>query len=399
MGGRAKDMFRVFFAGGGTGGHLFPGLSLAQAIKVLLPDSEITFVVSGKRLDSSLIENRGFNFVRIEQRYLPRDPRRMGQFMVTNVRAFWQASRLIVRRRPDVVVGLGGYASFAAAAASLLAGVPVVLLEQNVIPGKANRALALAADRVFCQWPGSARYFLRRDNLTFAGSPVRESLKPEYKVSKEIAREKLALSPERRTLLVLGGSQGASAVNNAMLGALPEIEEFRDRIQIIHLAGRAHAPSVRATYRQAGICGKVYGFCEQMQLIYCAADLAFCRAGGTTIAEITAMGLPSVLVPLPNAAANHQLANARALACTGAARLLQQKYLTAQVVRRVVFDLLLDEVELACMARRSFLMGRPAAAARIAREIAEKYMNSHVSLTAEAQRGEAASLAASPAAC
>jgi UDP-N-acetylglucosamine--N-acetylmuramyl-(pentapeptide) pyrophosphoryl-undecaprenol N-acetylglucosamine transferase len=367
---RENNMFKVFMAGGGTGGHLFPGISLAEAIKSREPDSDIRFVISGKKLDLALLEDKGFSCVRIEQRHLPQHPRQLGDFMLTNARALWQVVRLMLRDRPDVVVGLGGYASFAAATSAKLLGVPLVVLEQNVIPGRANRALALAAQSVFCQWPEAARYFVRRDNLRFTGNPTRESLK---KISKEIAREKLGLAPARHTLLVLGGSQGASALNRVMLGSLGELGKLKNMIQIIHLAGKKESELVRSAYMKAGISASVYDFLKEMELAYWAADLAFCRAGGTTIAELTAVGLPSVLVPFPHAAQNHQLANAKALVTTGAARLIEEKSLSVKAVKKLVLDLLLDSEELGRMAEKALLAGRPAAASQIAANIVREF--------------------------
>jgi UDP-N-acetylglucosamine--N-acetylmuramyl-(pentapeptide) pyrophosphoryl-undecaprenol N-acetylglucosamine transferase len=361
---------RIYFAGGGSGGHLFPGMSLAQAIRAREPAAEIRFLISGKKLDAALLAETGFSCHTIEQRHLPQHPRQLADFMVTNARAFWKLIRMMFRERPDVVVGLGGYASFAASAAAKLCAVPVVLLEQNVIPGKANRALALAADRVFCQWRSSARYFARRDNLSFEGNPVRESLQG---VSRKAARRKLGLSLHLPTVLVLGGSQGARALNGAIVDALTSLNGLAGGFQAIHLAGQEQAEEVRNAYNRAGVTASVHGFMHEMQLAYSAANLVFCRAGGTTIAEVTAVGLPSVLVPLPTAAENHQLANARELAATGAARLLEEKDLQPQAVREAVFELLLDGSKLRDMANRAKEAAKPAAAKDIAETIMHRF--------------------------
>lgn len=363
-------MFKVLLAGGGTGGHLFPGISLAEAIKSREPDAEINFVISGKKLDLKILEDRGFGCTRIEQRHLPQSPRQFGDFMLTNARALWQIARLMLKNLPDVVVGLGGYASFTAAASAKLCAIPLVVLEQNVIPGRANRALALTADRVFCQWSQAARYFVRRDNLRFSGNPTRESLR---KISKKIAREKLGLMPDKSTLLVLGGSQGASALNRAMLTSAGVLKKHRNRVQVIHLAGRKESETVMDAYSKMKITASVHEFLKEMEFAYSAADLVLCRAGGTTIAELTAVGLPSVLVPIPHAAQNHQLANAKALASTGAARLLEEKNMSAQAVDKIVLALLLDEKELVRMAEKASLAGRPAAAKRIAENIVSEF--------------------------
>ncbi len=372
---RETGMFRVFITGGGTGGHLFPGISLAEAIRAAEPDADIRFLISGKKLDTALLENRGFPCLQVEQRHIPKTARQILDFMATNARAVWQVIRVMLRARPDVVVGLGGYASFATAAAAKLCAVPLVLLEQNVIPGKANRALALAASRVFCQWPQAARYFMRRDNLTFSGNPVRETLR---RTSTEVALRKLGLAPGRRTLLVLGGSQGANALNKFFLESLPVLKDFSDQIQIIHLAGKSQSEPVSAAYQQAGIRASVHNFLEEMQLAYSAADLALCRAGGTTIAELTALGLPSILVPYPHSAQNHQMANAKEMVSAGAARLLQEQNLSPQAMKSCVLDLLFDEKGLARMAYKAALLGQPRAAAQIAEAIVEEYKTEKV---------------------
>ncbi len=361
---------KVFFAGGGSGGHLFPGISLAQALRRSEPQSQIRFLISSKKLDAALLENSGFEFQRIEQRHLPQHPRQLGDFMLTNARAFWLLTRLMFRERPDVLVGLGGYASFSAAAAAKLCAVPLVLLEQNVIPGKANRALALAADSVFCQWHRSARYFARRDNLSFMGNPIRESLR---KITREAAAGELGLDPGKPTLLVLGGSQGARALNDGMMDALPSLNGFTGKFQVIHLAGQAQAQRVTEAYRKAEVRASIHGFMREMQLAYSASDLVFCRAGGTTIAEITAMGLPSVLVPLPTAAENHQMANALELVSAGASRLLEEKNLRPQKIQKAVFELLLDAGELKRMSDRAQENARPDAADRIAGTIVHRF--------------------------
>jgi len=363
-------MFKVYMAGGGTGGHLFPGISLAQAIKARETDARIKFLVSGKRLDTALLEDKGFECVKVEQRHLPHSPGQVADFMITNARALWQVTRMMMKDRPEVVVGLGGYASFAAAAAAKICGVPLVLLEQNAVPGKTNRALSLAADRVFCQWSQASRYFMRRGNLKFKGNPVRDSLK---KLSKEIARTMLGLESDRNTLMVLGGSQGASSLNRIMIESIPIIEEWSDRLQIIHLAGSSQAEIVEESYREAGIKAKVFDFLKEMHLAYSAADLVFCRAGGTTIAELTAMGIPSILVPYPHASDNHQLANAKALASRGAARIIEEKHVSSEKIEKEVIGLLLDESALKLMSANAVAAGRPEAATEIAGNIVESY--------------------------
>lgn len=224
------------------------------------------------------------------------------------------SSRRIRAFRPDVVLGLGGYGSVPPVLAAVAAGIPYAILELNARPGRANRFLAAGAARIYAQWP-QARGGLR---VVVTGSPLRARLR---RVPREEALRRFGLEPGRPTLAVIGGSQGAEALNR---GAVAGLDGTASQIQVIHVAGAGRAEGVREAYRAAGARASVWEFLPDMETLYSAADLAVSRAGAMAIAELAAFGLPAVLVPIARSADGHQLENARVVARAGAALLLEE---------------------------------------------------------------------------
>ena len=364
---------RIAFAGGGTGGHLFPGLSLAEELHRRDPNGQLLFLCTERdKAYESLWEPW------LDVAVLPGSNRgALARRLVSLLPAASGAMRQFLRFRPDVVVGLGGYGSLAPVMCARLLGIPTMLLEQNVMPGRANRLLSRVADEVACQWEESAQFFRRRDKVRVTGNPIRRRIRREDRAQ---AAAELGLDAAMPTLLVMGGSQGARPINNLMIEAIPLFASLRPssiehrassienagHIQFVHLAGRADRERVQAAYEQHGLPAKVLGFLEDMSLAYGACDLVLSRAGGTSIAEFTALGIPSLLVPLPHAADNHQHLNARVLEYGRAAVLLEQKGLTAERLVKEVAELLADRPRLAYMAERSREAGVPRAASVVA---------------------------------
>jgi UDP-N-acetylglucosamine--N-acetylmuramyl-(pentapeptide) pyrophosphoryl-undecaprenol N-acetylglucosamine transferase len=235
-------------------------------------------------------------------------------------RAILTAAREIRRFRPHVLVGVGGYGTVPPVLAAKALGVPFVLLEQNVRPGKANRFLAAAAERIYVQWPEAKNAFPGcGSRVLFTGSPLRDALRP---VAREDARQRFGLAPDRPTVAVVGGSQGAEALNR---GAVAGLDGTAPHLQLIHVAGSpAQAQAVRAAYAERGARAEVREFVQEMDLLYSAADLIVSRAGAMAIAEIAAFGVPAVLVPIARSAGDHQRENARAAARTGGAILMEE---------------------------------------------------------------------------
>lgn len=289
---------RVVFAGGGTGGHLFPGIALAEE----LPCGSVSFLCTLREFDSRRLTVRG----------LPH--RSVGRWSVRS------ALRHLRERRADVVVGLGGGGSFPGLAAGMLRGVPVVCLEQNVLPGRVTRLGGRGAQRVYAQWSETRRYLPGLNGrFVWTGSPLRRMKSP----GREESRRRYGLSPARPTVLVLGGSQGAETLNRVMPEAAARVG---NRVQFLHLAGRAERiEAVERAYRSCGAPAAVLAFEEEMEFAYAAADLAVSRAGAMAIAELCRFRIPSLLIPYPDAADDHQAVNARALAARGAASWMREK--------------------------------------------------------------------------
>jgi len=346
--GIAMSGFRVIFAGGGTGGHLMPGLSVAEELRRRLPPgSRVAFVCAGTALEKRMVEGRGFEFLALpslkRSGYSPprHEGTKNGLLGISLERFSWclgvlvaeiewaaraaggllAARRLIRRLRPDLIVSLGGHAAVAPSLAAALCGVPVAIMEQNALPGKANRLLSWWAREVYAPWPGTEPFFARPGRVRVTGNPVRaDLLRPRTRP----AWEGFGLDRRKKTLLVMGGSQGAQFINLAVLAALPALEAESSWLQVLHSAGEGGYPAVAAAYAGKKIQSAVFPFIEDMASAYAVSDLALCRAGGTTLAELTALGVPAVLVPLPTAANDHQRRNASLVAGTGAALILEQ---------------------------------------------------------------------------
>lgn len=349
---------RLLLAGGGTGGHLFPAVALAEQLRREEPESAVLFVGTARGLESRLLPELGWPLRTVpmsgwaglglaERLKVP------GRLLAS----LSQSRRILKEFHPDVVVGVGGYASLPVLLAARLAGIPYLVHEQNAWPGLANRLLGGGAERVCLSFAEAGKGF-RGARLAVTGNPVRaamESCPP--------------LTSEPLQLLVFGGSHGARAINRALLEALPALAAWRGTLSIVHQTGRADLDEVSAGYRAAGWTGvEVTPFITDMATAYARASLVVCRAGATTLAELTACGRPAVLIPYPFAANNHQEANAAALAAKGAAIMLVQRELKADSFAALLDGLLRDPARLTAMGAASRALSRPGAAARLLAE-------------------------------
>jgi len=346
----------IMIMAGGTGGHVFPGLAVADFLR----DSGWRVVWLGARsgMEANLVPKRGYAMAWVNFSGLRgKGPLAFFLLPLRLLVAFWQSARAIIAHRPDVVLGMGGYISFPGGMMAALFGKPLVVHEQNSIAGLANKVLAGVADRVLCAFPGA----LKRATLT--GNPVRP----------EIAA---IAAPERRyaersgplRVLVVGGSLGAKALNDVMPRALALLPGER-RPLVTHQSGAQHVDSLQQAYSAAGVSAKTPAFIEDMAAAYAEADLVVCRAGATTIAEIAAAGVASVLVPYPHAVDDHQTANARFLADAGAAVLVPQSELSAEGLAELLVGF--DRVRLRDMATRARSLARPEATSAVAMACAE----------------------------
>lgn len=339
-------------AGGGTGGHLFPGLAVAEQM-MQSAGNEVVFVGSSTGIEARVIPGTRFAFHAVDVRGLRgRGVRGALQLAYQLPVAVLRALRLLGRLRTQVVLGVGGYASFPVVCAAWLRGIPAVLLEQNAIPGMANRVLARLARRVCTNFPDD-RGFFPAGRVVQTGNPVR----------KLEARDGAAAGAF--TLLVFGGSQGARRINDALFDAAPRLFAEIPRLRVIHQTGAADLERLRARYRELGVDARVLPFIDDMGAAYGEARLVVCRAGATTLAELTNLGKPAVLIPYRFAADDHQRANAEVLAKRGAAVLILEADLSARLLADVVIGLARDEERLKAMGAAARGLAVPDAAARV----------------------------------
>ena len=359
----------MVFAGGGTGGHLFPALSVADELRRRDERCDIVFIGGRGGLEERVIPERGYSLELLEVEGLKgkRGMKRV-KSLYKALAATYRAIGLLRRLKPIGVIGSGSYASGPVVLAAKLLRLKTAILEQNAIPGITNRYLGRFVDRVYVSFEESCSYF-PEERVILAGNPVRREILEEAARQREelIARRKRSF-----TILVFGGSQGAKTINTAVLDALEYLTDMVNSIRIIHQTGVEWCDEVRAGYERKGLLaaggGKSNGgivevvpFIEDMATAYTSADLVICRAGATSIAEITALGLASVLIPYPFAADNHQEVNARLLSGRGAAVMVGQDGLTGQVMAEEIRALYNDREKLHGIRTASKALGRPGA--------------------------------------
>jgi UDP-N-acetylglucosamine--N-acetylmuramyl-(pentapeptide) pyrophosphoryl-undecaprenol N-acetylglucosamine transferase len=383
---------RILIAGGGTGGHVFPALALADQLKATAPEVELLFVGSVGGMEERLVPAHGYELevLRVDKLRGGSAAARLAALARLPL-ALAAAWRLLRRFSPQVVVGLGGYASAPVVLAALARKVPTVLLEQNAVPGTVNRLLARLGRRrpgrhagppfpraprptgplVVTSFRRAARH-LPIERTLLLGNPVRRSLLDVLAASPE----KGGAADERPGLLVLGGSQGARAVNELVCAAAPRVLERVPGLRIVHQTGTADLEWVRQRYSDAGLQERVTAeaFIEEMGPAYRQASLVLGRSGATTLAELCVAGLPALLVPYPFAADDHQAENAAELVEAGGALMVRQSELDAARLEHVLCELLLDAPRLKEMGRAMRRCGRPDAAAAIADLLLTRYV-------------------------
>lgn len=350
------------FAGGGTGGHLFPGIAVAEELLRREPEARILFAGSEREVERRILSSRGFAHVSLPVESTALLRRRPVSFAWRNLRALLAARRLLKTESPSAVVGLGGFVSFLPARAAIRRGIPLLLLEQNAVPGRATRRLCRSAAAIGSAY-SEALALLPRTAATarVTGNPVRRDIAALHEQG---ARHRNAAA----MLLVLGGSQGAVALNEAVLLAASRLPAELAGWQIVHQTGEGYDATVRARYEELGLRARVEPFFEQMAALYHGADIVISRAGGTTLAEIACAGCPALLVPYPHAVDDHQRRNAEVYESAGAARIILQQESPAATADRLESELrrLLDEAEaLDAMRTAMRALARPQAAGEV----------------------------------
>jgi UDP-N-acetylglucosamine--N-acetylmuramyl-(pentapeptide) pyrophosphoryl-undecaprenol N-acetylglucosamine transferase len=347
---------RVVVAGGGTGGHLYPGIAVARELLRREPGAQISFAGTARGIESRVIPREGFPLDLLRSVGLRgASPLAYARGLALVPLSLAHAWRILSQRKPDVVIGVGGYSSGPVVLAAALRRIPTLLLEQNAAPGLTNRWLAHLVDAAAVTFEETVTYFGRRGFVT--GNPVRaEFLEDGVDVGSSAAPR----------VLIFGGSQGAHAINMAMVAAAPKLAAHHGRLAITHQTGERDLALVRDEYQRAGLEARVEPFLFTMDREIKQADFVVSRAGATTLAELTAAGKPAVLIPLPTAADDHQRKNAEVLARAGAAEVLDQRTLTGDQLADRIFALAGDPARRDAMGRAARALARPDAARAIA---------------------------------
>jgi UDP-N-acetylglucosamine--N-acetylmuramyl-(pentapeptide) pyrophosphoryl-undecaprenol N-acetylglucosamine transferase len=353
------------FAGGGTGGHLYPGIAVAHALRAREPDAAITFMTTSRPLDRDLLAPTDFNQQPQNVQPFTMHPLHLPRFLLAWQRSVSAAKRWLRANRPRAVLGLGGYAAGPPVVAAAALGIRIALLNPDAVPGRANRHLARRADLVVLQWDVSRDLFPPAVSCRTLGCPIRAAFAQPDPAA---GRRQFGLAAGRPVLLVTGASQGAHTVNQAVLRVWPTFHHAHPDWQLLHLTGPAAEAQVQAAYAQAGAPAQVLSFTHDMPLALATADLVVSRAGASTLAELTALGKPSILLPYPYHKDRHQHANAQVLVDQGAALLLEDR-LDAdrnEPPLRAALDRLADAQTRGAMAQAAASLGRPAAATDVA---------------------------------
>jgi len=360
---------KIVIAGGGTGGHLFPALAVAEVLQER--GDEVVIFISEKEVDALATKDRTeFRYEKLPGIGMPKvfSPAILG-FLRRFNQSLSPCRALYKKFQPDAVLGMGGFTSTAPILAGKLRKIPTFLHESNAIAGKANRLNARMVDTVFLGLGECAKYF-PNSKCEVTGTPIRKTL--AQRVSRERALETFGLQEDRKTLLVMGGSQGAHGINEAVIKALPMIKELP--LQVIHLAGMQDEQLVVANYRREGVPAYVSGFCHQMENAYSVADFAIARSGAASVSELSHFGIPSLLIPFPQAADNHQALNAEIFEKAGAAAVLKQADTTAETLAEKVRWFLAEPARLGKMSEACLRLA-PRDAARRVVEAIENYLN------------------------
>jgi len=355
-----------FFAGGGTGGHIYPALAVAEQITKKADDSSILFFCSSRDIDARILSASGYEFLPLPAIGFSKSPRRLLQFCMQLVKSYYFVKQILSPLRKNaVVIGTGGFVSGPVVFAAKSLGIPIYLINVDTVPGKANRVLARYAQKVFVQFEQSRPFFPNRD-VAVVGCPLRSDFQnpDRYKAFSD-----LALEEGKKVLLVTGASSGAANINNAMISILPELTNFADDWQVVHLTGMLHIDEVKRAIEGLDITYHAVDYYDDMPSLLAAADVVVGRAGAVSIAEFAAAGKPAICLPYPYHKDNHQRKNAQVLVNAGAAVIVEDNIespvQTAQDLLAALKELMTNESTRTAMAACARDIGRTTAAKRI----------------------------------
>ena len=355
-----KKALRVVMAGGGTGGHLFPGLAIAQEFMARNKRNTVLFVSTGNPLERSVLNETDFKLETITAEGIKgRGLWNQAKSALKIPRGIIESLRILKEYQPDLTVGLGSYAAGPVVIGAWLMRTKIVLHEQNILPGITNRILARFADRIYISFDDTKTRF-DPQKIRLTGNPVREELlKHDEGNSHDVAADSKSFC-----VLIIGGSQGAHRINMTVIETLSHLDQ-KEKLFFIHQTGEADEQTVKAAYQQVGIAARVQSFFRHMAPLYQQADLIICRAGATTVAEVTALGKAVIFIPFPFAADNHQALNADTLAREGAAEMILEKDLNVGNLGQKIEYYASHPEALKTMATKAGQLGHPAAAKQI----------------------------------
>ena len=368
------------FAGGGSGGHLFPGLAVASALQKIDPNSHILFLATERPIDSQILEPTGFKYIPQPIKPIPslKKPTEIWNFLRSWHQTVRLCRHLMLENPPHAVLGLGGFASGPALMVASKQLIPTALLNPDAVPGRANRFGRRFSQKIFLQWESSRPHFgPDAHKCTVTGCPIRDIF-AQINNDKPLARKELGLNPQKRTLVIMGGSQGGRNVNQATVECLTNGKLALNHWQILHLTGNKDKTYAIEKYRAASITAQVWEFTEKMDKVLQAADLIIARAGASSLAEITIAGVPSILIPYPYHKDQHQRRNAEVLAQVDAAQIVTDecdRIKTAQNLVKILPECL-DQKVLLAMSKAAKSLGKDQAAAVIAQELINLSVNS-----------------------
>lgn len=359
---------KIVISGGGTGGHIYPALTIADEIIKILPGTEIIYVGTAAGLERDIVPRYGYDMRFIEvagfKRSLGFDTLRSIYLLFKGLK---QAKEILQLEQPDLVIGTGGYVCGPVVYQAAKLGIPTCIQEQNALPGVTNKILARMVDRVFLGYEAARKYFHAKGKVIYSGNPIRREILHNDKAA---CYEELRLDPEKKTLLVFGGSRGARSINKAMVDVELALSGKED-VQVLHATGEAnYTEHMKALGAKGGVQSNIHivPYLHNMPVALTVADLAVCRAGAIGLAELAAKGLPAILIPFPFATANHQEFNARAVEEAGAAKVILDRELQSQNLLLEIGNLLQHPDLLAKMQRAALSMGRVSAGEDIARQ-------------------------------
>ncbi|MCF8236526.1 MAG: undecaprenyldiphospho-muramoylpentapeptide beta-N-acetylglucosaminyltransferase [Saprospiraceae bacterium] len=359
---------KILIAGGGTGGHIYPALAIADAIRDTHPEAEVLFIGARGRMEMEKVPLAGYPIEGLDIAGIQRRLTWKNLLIPFKLASsLWKSFRIIIRFKPDVAIGVGGYASGPALRMASWLGVPVVLQEQNSYAGMTNRLLAQSAALICVAWPGMDRYF-PGGNIVLTGNPLRAQFS-RHDLTAQDARQQLGMDPDLRTILIMGGSLGARALNEAVQGGVAWLKDHPDH-QLLWQCGNDHLHACQESEVASLPQVHLRPYLDQMDLAYAAADIIVARAGALTISELCLVGKPAILVPSPYVAEDHQTKNAQALAHAGAAVVIENDRVGTRLfseIERLASDVVLRK----SMASHMSEQARPGASKDIARRIVQ----------------------------